>query len=286
MIQTVGLPETARDATVTGGGLVMIGGVLMQVALARSSDVLGMTSVGALIVGVAVLAAGSLLSRYRGDAAEKSHDRVATLVILAAGMVCCVLGAFLEISPSLRGIGFVFVGAGLVAVTLCDHLARDGYRELNDGTRQGISEMTGVSDEELVRATFLAALYGLDRLASSREAGTVCASEVDAGLVASADDEALAARLHQELTAGPGLGDPIRFAKLREVWDLPHDPAAALDELGHAHRDELADKGIGEHEVRAAVLTGLSVTPSVMQWIVSLSGNRVNESAGGGRQSP
>lgn len=113
---------------------------------------------------------------------------------------------------------------------------------------------------DLSRARFLGQLYGLERLASSHQNGTTCTSEEGVrGLVATRDDAALAAAVHAELSAGPNEEDPARFARLRDVWNTPHDPAAAIASIATAWNPDnpcaLTDIGATGREIAALILT-------------------------------
>ena len=100
---------------------------------------------------------------------------------------------------------------------------------------------------ELLRARLLGQLYGLDNLVSTHMQAHICLSHRTGGIVATRQDQTLAARLHHELHTTT---DPLRKAALAEIWETPHNP----DELLTTYRNTVAASGRLDAAAQLALL--------------------------------
>lgn len=112
-----------RDSILIGATLMVVGGILVQIALSAALDPAGWAGVGASAVGLLVWCVGSRAGRIRGGRTARSTDRRAVLGALGVGAAGVVVGVML-VGGGLVGAGFAVLAAAAALIGLSEQVVR------------------------------------------------------------------------------------------------------------------------------------------------------------------
>lgn len=123
------LPPLKRDTVFVGATLTIVGGVLIQGALATDNDTLGIIGTIAAALGFFLSGVlGQLLPRGKRPAPRTRPQLAASLSGIALVFIALLVGLM---APSLIGVGCIIIGIGAPLVTLSEYIETHSRRPSN-----------------------------------------------------------------------------------------------------------------------------------------------------------